>query len=176
MIERAFVAPATRNVPRHIAIIMDGNRRWAQARNLSSIEGHRAGARALREAVRSAAAAGIDVLTVFAFSEENWGRDPLEVRLLMELVGIFASGERDRLVRENVRVRIIGRMDRLPGSTRASLDDLIHSTAACTGLALNLAINYGARTELCDAVRALARDVASGTIKAAQVNEALLGS
>jgi undecaprenyl diphosphate synthase len=176
MIERAVTAPATRGVPRHIAIIMDGNRRWARERGLPAIEGHRAGARAVRAAIRSAKRTGIEVLTVFAFSEENWRREALEVRLLMELVGLFASGEREHLVRENVRVRILGRPEGLPQSTRSALDGLVGATAGCTGLSLNLAINYGARAELCDAVRALARDVASGAIKAAQVSESLLGS
>jgi undecaprenyl diphosphate synthase len=176
MIERAVTAPATRGVPRHVAIIMDGNRRWARERGLPAIEGHRAGARAVRAAIRSAKRTGIEVLTVFAFSEENWRREALEVRLLMELVGLFATGEREHLVHENVRVRILGRPEGLPQSTRTALDALVQATAGCTGLALNLAINYGARAELCDAVRALARDVASGAIKAAQVNESLLGS
>jgi undecaprenyl diphosphate synthase len=176
MIDRAVAAPVARSTPRHVAIIMDGNRRWARERGLPSIEGHRAGTRALREAVRATIRAGIEVLTVFAFSEENWRRDALEVRLLMELVALFAAREREQLVRENVRVRILGQLERLPDSTKTALAELVHSTAGCTGLALNLAINYGARTELCDAVRALAKDVASGAVKAAQVNESLLGT
>ncbi|HTV74115.1 MAG TPA: polyprenyl diphosphate synthase [Candidatus Acidoferrales bacterium] len=176
MIERAVVAPVARSIPRHVAIIMDGNRRWARERGLPGIEGHRAGTRAVREAVRAAIHTRVEVLTVFAFSEENWRRDALEVRLLMELVALFASSEREQLVRENVRVRILGRLDRLPGSTKTALAELVRATEGCTGLALNLAINYGARTELCDAVRALAKDVASGTITAAQVNESLLGN
>ena len=150
--------------PRHVAIIMDGNRRWALERGLPAIEGHRAGVRALREATRAAAAAGVEVLTVFAFSEENWRRDPTEVGLLMELVGFFAAREADDLCKENVRVRAIGRVERLPAAARTAVETLAARTSRNDGLVLNLALNYGARTELCDAMRALALDVRDGRL------------
>jgi undecaprenyl diphosphate synthase len=171
MIERIEPIVAPRAVPNHVAIIMDGNRRWARERGLPSIEGHRIGARRLREIARAAADAGIGILTVYAFSEENWRRSPAEVRLLMELVGLYARSEQAALVKENVRVRVIGRLDRLPQSTRRALEHLVAATAGNDRLHLNLAIDYSARTEMCDAVRALAADVASGKLDASAVTE-----
>jgi undecaprenyl diphosphate synthase len=171
MIERVEPIAAPRAVPNHVAIIMDGNRRWARERGLPSIEGHRIGARRLREIARAAADAGIGILTVYAFSEENWRRSPAEVRLLMELVGLYARSEQAALVKENVRVRVIGRLDRLPQSTRRALENLVSATAGNDRLHLNLAIDYSARTEMCDAVRALAADVASGKLDASAVTE-----
>ncbi|MGP6189296.1 MAG: polyprenyl diphosphate synthase [Vulcanimicrobiaceae bacterium] len=160
--------------PRHVAIIMDGNRRWASERNLRPVEGHRAGAQTLRTIVRAAADARIEILTVFAFSEENWGRDPAEVGSLMELVGLFALRERDSLVAENVRVRTIGRIERLPQSTQAALAALVDATARNDGLLLNIALNYGARTELCDAIRTLATDVQNGVLPLSALDEDVL--
>ena len=138
--------------PRHVAIIMDGNRRWARERSLRPLEGHRAGAQTLRAVVRAAAQAQLEILTVFAFSEENWGRDPGEVVALMELIRLFALRERESLLAENVRVRTIGRVERLPEPTKAALAELVAATARNDGLLLNIALNYGARTELCDAI------------------------
>ena len=175
MIERARVAPAAATVPRHLAIIMDGNRRWAAQRALPSLEGHRRGARALRHVTNACANAGIGHLTVFAFSEENWQRDATEVGLLMDLVGVFARAEARALVRANVRARVIGRPDRLPPATSLALHELTSRTAACDGMTLNLAIDYGARAELCDAVRALALDVVRGRIRASTIDEDTLG-
>ncbi|MEO6991522.1 MAG: polyprenyl diphosphate synthase [Candidatus Baltobacteraceae bacterium] len=173
MIERATAAPSTAEatVPRHLAIIMDGNRRWAAERALPAIEGHRQGARALREIAAACARAGIAHLTVFAFSEENWQRGPAEVGPLMELVRSFARTEARRLARSGIRVRLLGRPDRLPEATRIALDELVSGTAACEGMTLNLAVDYGARTELCDAVRALANDVATGRLNGATIDE-----
>ena len=173
MIERAkqtAVAP----VPAHVAIIMDGNRRWAAKRSLPPIEGHRRGAEVLKEIASAAAETGIGYLTVFAFSEENWRRETGEVRLLMDLVRSFARAQARDLRRNNVRVRLIGRRDRLPTLTVAALDELVQGTATATGLQLNLALDYGARTELCDAVRGLLRDVASGALAPAAVDEDLV--
>jgi undecaprenyl diphosphate synthase len=174
MIERALVTPATRAVPQHIAILIDGNRRWARERDLAVIEGHRAGVRALREAVREAGRIGVDILTVHVFSEENRLRDDSETQALMELIAFFARTEREGLIRENVRVRTIGRTDRLPHDAHAALSELITGTQACAGLLLTLAVDYGARAEIRDAVRALARDVSHGALKAADVNEKTL--
>jgi len=152
------------HAPRHVAIIMDGNRRWATARGLPAIEGHRRGVRALQRTVAAASNAGLDVLTVYAFSEENWGRPSEEVTLLMELARVFARREAEALLRANVRARIIGKRDRLPAPVREALAELEARTAAATGMTLNIAIDYSARTELCDAIRALAQDVADGTL------------
>jgi undecaprenyl diphosphate synthase len=165
MIERAERSKAQRSQPRHVAIVMDGNRRWAALRGIPAIEGHRAGARRLHDVVRGASEMGLEVLTVFAFSEENWQRAPAEVALLMELLRMFAAAECDGLVRRNVRVAVLGRLEALPAPTREALLGLCAATAGCDGLRLNLAINYGARAELCDAIRALARDVKAGRIR-----------
>ena len=164
MIDRKSAALEPASVPRHVAIIMDGNRRWAADRGLAATEGHRAGASALRETVRAATRAGIDVLTVFAFSEDNWKRGETEVSLLMELMRAFATGELATLLDENVRVRTIGRTEGLPAPARIAIGALVAATANNTGLVLNLALNYGARTELCDAIRRLAIDVQNGTL------------
>jgi undecaprenyl diphosphate synthase len=174
VIERAQTAALAAELPKHVAIIMDGNRRWASQRSLSAIEGHRRGAEVLREIARESAAIGLEHLTVFAFSEENWERPPAEIGPLMDLVRAFARGEARELRKNNVRVRLLGRRDRIPATTGAALDELVDGTARCNGLQLNLAIDYGARTELCDAIRALAADVASGRLSAAAVDETVL--
>jgi undecaprenyl diphosphate synthase len=175
MIDPIRSSPGPRSgPPRHVAIIMDGNRRWARERNLRSVEGHRAGAQTLRAIVRAAAEAHIEILTVFAFSEENWARDPAEVLGLMELVRLFALRERDSLLAENVRVRTIGRVERLPEATKAALAGLVDATANNDGLLLNIALNYGARTELCDAIRALALDVQRGVLPLEALDEDVL--
>lgn len=163
-------------VPRHIAIIMDGNRRWARARHLPAIEGHRRGAKTLRTICRAARDAGVEILTVYAFSQENWSRERIEVNLLLELCRHFARGELAALRAENVRVNVLGRTEVLPEQTREALRDLVEGTAHCDGLLLNLAINYSARTELCDAVRTIALDVAAGRISADDVDEELVSS
>ena len=179
MIERAHasasvLAPASG--ARHVAIIMDGNRRWARSRNLTHLEGHRAGADVLGAIVRAARRAGIEFLTVFAFSEENWRRDPGEIAALMDLLRVFSEREAPALAAEGVRFRPIGRIGELPDAPRFALETLEAATAANRGLTLNLAVNYGARTELCDAVRALARDVAAGKLGATSVDGDVLAS
>lgn len=155
-------------------MIMDGNRRWARERGLDSIEGHRAGARTLRDIARASAPLGIEILTVYAFSEENWQREPSEVDLLMELVRAFADDEREALGSKNVRVRAIGRLEALPAPTKFALDALIAATAGNDGLLLNLALNYGARSELCDAIRALSLDVKGGRLALSAIDDNVL--
>jgi undecaprenyl diphosphate synthase len=155
---------------------MDGNRRWARARRLPAIEGHRRGAKTLRTICRTARDAGIEILTVYAFSNENWSRERIEVNLLLELCRYFARGELAALREENVRVRVLGRMEALPEPTRTALHDLIEGTARCDGLLLNLAINYGARREICDAVRSIATDVAAGRLSLDEVDEDLISA
>src|SRR5450631_2814731 len=119
---------------------MDGNRRWATARGLPPIEGHRRGVRALQRTVAAAARAGVDVLTVYAFSEENWGRPTDEIALLMELARVFVRRETDVLIRANVRARIIGKRDRLPVTVCEALAELEERTRSSSGMVLNLAI------------------------------------
>ncbi len=174
MIARARTTDGESNAARHVAIIMDGNRRWARERRLPTIEGHRAGTQTLRQIIRAASRLGVEILTVFAFSEENWRREPSEVALLMELLRLFALRERDALCAENVRIGLLGRIDALPQSTRDALNALVDATASNDGLLLNLAINYGARRELGDAMRALARDVQRGNLAPSAIDEETL--
>jgi undecaprenyl diphosphate synthase len=171
MIERVEAAPALATAPRHVAIIMDGNRRWAAAAGLPRIEGHRRGIHTLRRIVAAAAKAGIGVLTVYAFSEENWGRERAEIGALMDLGTAFARREADAFAREGIRVRVIGRRDRLPVALREAFAMLETRTSQATGMTLNLAVDYGARTELCSAIRTLAAQVAAGTLDPEAIDE-----
>ena len=151
-------------MPQHVAIIMDGNRRWARERLLPAIEGHRRGIVALREITRAASDWRIPMLTVYGFSTENWKRDKIEISLLLDLCVYFAQNEVAELSRNNVRVNVIGRYEQLPKASRDALDRLVAKTARNTGLILNLAVNYSARSELRDAVARMMHDVRDGTI------------
>lgn len=162
-------------VPRHVAIIMDGNRRWARERALPAIEGHRRGMIALRHVTRVASDLGIGALTVYGFSTENWNRDASEISLLFELCVYFARNELIELRRNNVRVRVIGDWESLPAAPRGALADLQLQTASNTGLVLNLAVNYSSHAELERAVRAIAADVAAGSLRPDAIDEALIG-
>jgi len=164
------VAPLV-TIPKHVAIIMDGNRRWAHAQGLGPLAGHRRGVRALQQTIAAALAHGISVLTIFAFSEENWCRGQSEVGPLLALVARIAKRECKSLARAGIRVRIIGRTDRLPTATRTALADLEAATLAATDLILNIAIDYSARREMAEAVRSLARDVASGSLEPSAIDE-----
>lgn len=158
-------------MPQHVAIVMDGNRRWARSHRLPTIEGHRRGIIALREVTRAASDWRIPILTVYGFSTENWRRDRTEISLLLDLCCFFCRTELPELQRNNVRVNVIGRFRELPDASRAALERLIEQTSANDGLLLNLAVNYSARTELRDAMRALARDVREGTLDPAAIEE-----
>ena len=162
-------------LPRHVAIIMDGNRRWARERMLPAIEGHRRGIVALREITRAARDWGVEVLTVFGFSSENWKRDRTEISLLLDLCVYFAKNELAELQRNNVRVNVIGRYKALPRASREALDGLVAQTVGNDGLLLNLAVNYSARDEMNDAVRALARDVREGKLDPEAIDDASIG-
>lgn len=157
-------------LPRHVAIIMDGNRRWARARGLDELEGHPAGVEAIRGVLRHARRRGLRVLTLYAFSRENWARSDTEVVALFGLLESAIRNETDELRAQGVRVRMIGRTDELPAETRASIEDALEATASGREMLLNIAFNYAGRTELVDAVR---RIVASG-IPAGAVNEATI--
>jgi undecaprenyl diphosphate synthase len=148
--------------PQHVAIIMDGNRRWARERGLPIACGYRRGVTALRRTLRAAREAQVHIVTAYAFSEENWNRPSSEVDLLMSLCIQAAGNELRALVNEGVRVRLCGRSDRLPPRTRGALESLVAQTARNTAVTLNLAIDYGARREIGDAVRALVREVSAG--------------
>jgi undecaprenyl diphosphate synthase len=157
--------------PTHIAIVMDGNRRWARERGLPIAYGYHRGIAALRRTMRAARRAGVGVITAYAFSEENWNRPAAEVQVLMALCAQAARGELRDIGAEGVRVRICGRTDRLPRFTRAALDGLVTETAHHSGMTLNLAIDYGGRREIGDVVRALAREVRSGARDADSIDE-----
>ncbi len=139
----------------HAAIIMDGNGRWATARGLPRIAGHRAGAAALRRTVEACPEAGIGCLTVYAFSSDNWRRPPTEVSALMSLFHTYIRKERDRCVENGVRVSVIGRRDRLPGMLLPAIDDIEASTAACRRMHLRLAVDYSSRDAMVEAARHL---------------------
>ncbi len=163
-------------IPQHVAIIMDGNRRWAKAHRLPAIEGHRRGIVALRHVTRAASDFGIPMMTVYGFSTENWKRDTTEISLLLDLCVYFARTELDELHRNNVKVRVIGQYQMLPRASREALDHLMERTAGNTGLALNLAVNYSARAELRVAVETLARDVRAGTLVPEAIDDAVVAS
>jgi undecaprenyl diphosphate synthase len=163
-------------LPGHVAIIMDGNRRWARERRMPAIEGHRRGIVALREVTRAASDWGIPMMTVYGFSTENWKRDSTEISLLLDLCVYFAQSELAELRRNNVQVHVIGHYEQLPAPSRDALDGLIAKTADCTGLILNLAVNYSGRSEVRDAVVSLARDVQAGRLAPEAIDEACVAS
>ena len=163
-------------LPKHVAIIMDGNRRWAKQRGLPGIEGHRQGMVALRAITRAASDLGIPLLTVYGFSTENWRRDSTEISLLLDLCVYFAHHELAELCRNNVRVNVIGAYRALPAASREALDQLMERTAANNGLQLNLAVNYSARLELERAVRTIAQDVAAGRLSPEAIDDDVIAS
>ncbi|MGX5733596.1 isoprenyl transferase [Bosea thiooxidans] len=158
--------------PAHVAIIMDGNGRWAQMRGLPRQEGHRRGLEALRRTIRNADALGIQVLTLYSFSTENWRRPHAEVSFLMGLLKHFVEKDLAELSAANVRVRIIGGRDDLAPDLRRLVEHAEASTRTNTGLVLVIAFNYGARDEIVRAARALAADAAAGRIDPAAIDEA----
>ena len=159
-------------LPQHIAIIMDGNGRWAKRRRLPRIAGHRAGIRAVRQAVEACARLGVPYLTLYAFSVENWKRPHTEIKLLMGLLREYLKKEIGELNRQNIRLEVIGRVKDLPKPVHQDLENALERTRQNTGLRLVLALNYGARAELVDAVQELlAQARQNGSM---QVDEALL--
>ena len=158
--------PPAEQVPAHVAIIMDGNGRWAGQRGLPRIEGHRRGVQNVRRIVESLADSSIRDLTLFAFSVENWQRPPEEVEALMDLLVQFLRRERRQLHKHRIRLRCIGRIDELPERVRTMVAAVVAETAGYGDHALNLALNYGSRTEVLDATRAIAADLANGRLAA----------
>jgi undecaprenyl diphosphate synthase len=140
-------------LPRHVAIIMDGNGRWAEARGLPRVEGHRAGIDAVRDTVESSARLGIEVLTLYAFSVENWKRPDTEISALMGLLKHYLRAELKSLLRNNIRFRVIGQPERLSRDIRQELASAEARTAANTGMQFNIALSYGGRAEIVDAVK-----------------------
>jgi undecaprenyl diphosphate synthase len=152
-------------IPAHIAVIMDGNGRWAKLRNLPRVAGHQAGVPAVRATVETCAQLGVKVLTLYAFSVENWKRPRAEVDTLWRLLRHYLRSELSTMNENGVRLAAIGRVDALPPTVRAELEGVIGQTAANRGLQLNLAINYGGRAELVDAVKSLVRDARGGAVE-----------
>ncbi len=164
------------STPTHIAIIMDGNRRWAQARGLPSVFGHREGVKAVRRAVRAAADLGVKVLTLFSFSTENWTRPPDEVEYLLQLLRQYVDTDLQSFVEEGARVRIIGDREALTGSLRAIIERVEAATAHNRTFELRIAFNYGGRNELVRAARQLVAQAQAGALDAADVDEARLAA
>ncbi len=162
------------DLPRHVAIIMDGNRRWARQRGLAELEGHAAGVEAIRTLLRHAVKRGVPVVTVYAFSRENWARSDDEVRGLFALLEQAIRSETAELKAQGVRIRLLGRLDELPDDTRRSIGEALADTAGGDRLLLNVAFNYAGRTELVDAFRQLAASgIAPEDIDEAAVSGAL---
>lgn len=159
------------SVPAHVAIIMDGNGRWAQARGLDRSEGHVEGVNTVRKITEEASELGIKYLTLYAFSTENWNRPQQEVDMLMHLIGIAIERETPDLIKNNVRLTMIGDVERMPAEALERLRGCISRTAHCTGLTLNLALSYSSRWEITDAVRHIAADVAAGRLKEQDIDE-----
>ena len=152
-------------IPRHIAVIMDGNGRWARERGLPRMEGHRRGSESVRACTAGCLEAGVEHLTLYAFSKENWQRPPDEVKALMGLLDRFLAERTAEIMERNIRLRAIGHLQDLPDKARRRLDEAMARSAGNTALTLTLALSYGARTEITDAARALAREVRAGTLE-----------
>lgn len=159
-------------IPRHVAVIMDGNGRWARQRGLPRHAGHREGMKAVREAVEGTIRAGIEILTLFAFSTENWQRPPAEISALMALLEVYARKEKAELRKQGVQVRVLGDLDRLAPETRRSIDGIMEATSAGRNLRLNLMISYSGRGEILRAVRALAAEASEGRRKPEEIDDA----
>ncbi len=154
----------TERTPRHVAVIMDGNGRWAERRGLDRIEGHRAGLDAVREVVRACGDMGVSYLTLYAFSLENWNRPQAEVAELMQLLDHYMEVELDEVMRNDIQVRAIGRLDRLPPSVRNRVREAVDKTRTNRAMTLVFALSYGGRAEIVDAVRKLLQDAELGKV------------
>jgi undecaprenyl diphosphate synthase len=159
-------------LPRHVAIVMDGNRRWARQRGLPEAEGHAAGVEAIRPILRHAVVRGIEVLSIYAFSRENWSRSESEVHTLFALLDAAIRDETPELIRQGVRVRLSGRLDELPDAIRTSIGEALEATHGGERLTLNVALNYSGRSEISDAVRRCIED----GLAPAEVDEAAIAA
>jgi len=171
-VQTAHLSPEARAaLPRHVAIIMDGNGRWARQRHLPRIEGHRAGAESARVIIRAAGELGIKYLTLYAFSVENWNRPKEEVDALMKYLVHYLKTETSELNKNNVQLAVIGQIYRLPEAVQEHLRKSIATLANNNGLTLVMALSYGGRTEIVDAVRAVAKQVKAGKLEPADITE-----
>lgn len=164
------------HIPRSVAIIMDGNGRWARARNLPRSAGHEEGARNVCRIVTEAARLGLDALSLYSFSIENWNRPPDEVNMLMHLYAEYLIRERETVMANNIRLKHLGRRDGLPEAVLTELDESVRVSADNTGMFLCLALNYGSRAEMTDAVRSIARRVARGVLKPDDIDDAVISN
>ncbi len=162
------------NLPRHIAIIMDGNGRWAEQHGHLRVKGHEVGAETVDRIVSVCAEIGVEVLTLYAFSSENWQRPAFEVAALMRLLRHYLRRETKRLKEKNIRLRAIGRLELLDPVVRRELEKACVQTASGSGMILNLAISYGGRDELCDAAAAICREVQAGKYSCDEINDKLM--
>lgn len=167
---------ASEPLPRHVAIIMDGNGRWAKQRNLPRIMGHKAGASSVKKVVEAAAELGVSVLTLYAFSTENWKRPVPEVQGLMTLLKAYLASELANMLANNISLRCVGQIEGLPGDVAELLRKGIMETAANTGMILNLALNYGGRAEIVAATRGIAEKCVRGEIAIDQIDEVLFAA
>lgn len=163
-------------LPRHVAIIMDGNGRWAKSRGMPRVAGHRAGMKTVRHITRAADDLGIEALTLYSFSTENWKRPKEEVNYLMGLPGEFLRTDLDELVARNIQVRMLGEEDQLPGHTRDAILKFKEATRDNTGMILSFALNYGSRAEMIRAMHGIIDDVISGKLEKETVDEDYFGS
>jgi undecaprenyl diphosphate synthase len=159
------------NIPRHVAIIMDGNGRWAQERGRPRVFGHQNGMHAVRAVVEGCREIGCEALTLYAFSEENWRRPATEIKVLMRLLRHYIERERDNMLENDIRLRCLGRMEKVAPAAREAMEAAMEYTAGCRSMVLNLAISYGSRSEIVDAVREIGKRVASGELDPSEVDE-----
>ncbi len=169
-------AGAATRLPAHVAIIMDGNGRWAKQRQLSRVKGHEKGAEAVRTTVRTCRELGIPFLTLYAFSTENWQRPKTEVNALMGLLRRFLEAELRELLKNGIRLHVIGRRERLPGNVQKALAAAVEETRQNSALQLNLALSYGGRDEITRAARSLADEVQAGRLRPVDITEELLSA
>jgi undecaprenyl diphosphate synthase len=162
-----------RKLPKHVAIIMDGNGRWAKARSLGRIRGHEAGADSVREIVRASRELGIAFLTLYAFSEENWRRPKYEIQALMGLLKRFLKSELQEMLENGIRFQAIGRIHKLPNDVRKALQKTVEKTAMNKDMVLTLALSYGGRQEICDTVQELGRKIEAGELTSQEITEEL---
>jgi len=161
-------------IPRHLAIIMDGNGRWAQQRQLPRVAGHQKGVETVQDIVAESNRLGIRYLTLYAFSSENWGRPDAEVDALMGLLGTFLQSQLGTMRDKSIRLNVIGEVDRLPADTHAILRDCLDATAELDGMVLTLALSYGSRNEIVRAARNLAEQVADGSLSPREIDESII--
>ena len=157
--------------PRHLAIIMDGNGRWAQQRDLPRIEGHRIGVTSVRTITEECSRLGIEQLTLYCLSSENWKRPQQEIDFLMHLLEKYMIEERETIMNNSIRVRVLGRREHIPDQVLRELDRTVEMSSTNSGMWLNLAINYGARAEVVDAVRAIGQKLLAGTMSVDEIDE-----